>query len=60
LRSREYESNDAKVRTYHIVASSIINLRAGPRNAVVPEEAAAPAASSKDARATTTPLSVAR
>jgi single-strand DNA-binding protein len=42
LRSREYESQDAKVRTYDIVASSIINLRAGQRNAApVPEEAAA-------------------
>jgi single-strand DNA-binding protein len=29
LRSREYESNGAKIRTYDIVASSIINLRAG-------------------------------
>jgi single-strand DNA-binding protein len=41
LRSREYESNGAKVRTYDIVASSIINLRAGQRTAAVPEEAAA-------------------
>lgn len=42
LRSREYESNGAKVRTYDIVASSIINLRAGQRNAAAaPEEAAA-------------------
>jgi single-strand DNA-binding protein len=42
LRSREYESQGAKVRTYDIVASSIINLRAGQRNsAAVPEEAAA-------------------
>lgn len=32
LRSREYESNGAKVRTYDIVASSIINLRSGQRN----------------------------
>ena len=32
LRSREYESNGAKVRTHDIVASSIINLRAGQRN----------------------------
>ena len=42
LRSREYESNGAKIRTYDIVASSIINLRAGQRNLVpVPDEAAA-------------------
>ena len=42
LRSREYESNGAKIRTYDIVASSIINLRAGQRNAsAVPEKAAA-------------------
>jgi single-strand DNA-binding protein len=42
LRSREYETNGAKVRTYDIVASSIINLRAGQRNATpAPEEAAA-------------------
>jgi single-strand DNA-binding protein len=44
LRSREYESNGAKVRTYDIVASAIINLRAGQRNGVSardPEEAAA-------------------
>src|SRR5947207_9252506 len=33
LRSREYESNGAKVRTYDIVASAIVNLRAGQRNA---------------------------
>ncbi len=40
LRSREYESNGAKVRTYDIVASSIINLRAGQRTAApAPEEA---------------------
>jgi single-strand DNA-binding protein len=31
LRSREYESNGAKIRTFEIVASSIINLRAGQR-----------------------------
>jgi single-stranded DNA-binding protein len=31
LRSREYESRGAKIRTYDIVASSIINLRAGQR-----------------------------
>ena len=44
LRSREYESNGAKVRTYDIVASSIINLRAGQRDtaqAPDPAEAAA-------------------
>ena len=43
LRGREYESNGAKVRTYDIVANSIINLRPGQRNAQVPdpEEAAA-------------------
>src|SRR5207248_774481 len=33
LRSREYEnSSGAKVRTYEIVATAIINLRAGQRN----------------------------
>ena len=42
LRSREYESQGAKVRTYDIVAISILNLRAGQRNAATaPEEAAA-------------------
>src|SRR5947209_1867800 len=44
LRSREYESNGVKVRTYDIVASAIINLRAGqryPAAAPDPEEAAA-------------------
>ena len=44
LRSREYESNGARVRAYDIVASAIINLRAGQRNtaqAPDPEEAAA-------------------
>jgi single-strand DNA-binding protein len=44
LRSREYESNGVKVRTYDIVASAIINLRAGQRNSASapnPEEAAA-------------------
>ena len=44
LRSREYETDGAKVRTYDIVASGIINLRAGQRNpAIAPdtEEAAA-------------------
>jgi single-stranded DNA-binding protein len=42
LRSREYESNAATVRTYDIVANSIINLRAGQRNAQAdPHEAAA-------------------
>jgi single-strand DNA-binding protein len=42
LCSREYESNGAKVRTYDIVASSIINLRAGQRRAApAPQEAAA-------------------
>ena len=44
LRSREYESNGAKVRTYDIVSSAIINLRAGQRNSASapdPEEAAA-------------------
>ena len=44
LRSREYESNGAKVRTYDIVASSIINLRAGQRNqAETPDPAEAAA-----------------
>jgi hypothetical protein len=32
LRSRESESQGAKIRSYDIVASSIINLRAGQRN----------------------------
>ena len=42
LRSREYESQGAKVRTYDIVASSIINLSKGQRNAQTdPAEAAA-------------------
>ena len=44
LRSREYESNGVKVRTYDIVASSIINLRAGQPSAPTvsaPKEAAA-------------------
>jgi single-strand DNA-binding protein len=44
LRSREYESNGAKIRTYDIVAAAIINLRAGQRNAAStpePGEAAA-------------------
>jgi single-strand DNA-binding protein len=44
LRSREYETDGAKVRTYDIVASAIINLRAGQRNSAAdpePEEAAA-------------------
>jgi single-strand DNA-binding protein len=44
LRSREYESQGAKIRTYDIVASSIINLRAGQRStaqAPDPAEAAA-------------------
>jgi single-stranded DNA-binding protein len=36
LRSREYESNGVKVRTYDIVATSIINLRAGQRNQAEP------------------------
>src|SRR5215471_9559729 len=40
LRSREYESQGAKIRTYDIVASSIISLRAAQRNtAAVPDEA---------------------
>ena len=44
LRSREYETEGAKVRTYDIVASVIINLRPGQRStaeALEPEEAAA-------------------
>ena len=42
LRSREYESNGAKIRTYDIVTRSIINLRAGHRDATpAPEEPAA-------------------
>ena len=32
MRSREYESNGVKVRTYDIVANSIVNLRASQRN----------------------------
>ena len=44
LRSREYESNGAKVRTYDIVASSIINLRAGQRNQAETPDPAEPAA----------------
>jgi single-strand DNA-binding protein len=39
LRSREYETNGAKIRTYDIVASAIINLRAGQRKAApAPDE----------------------
>jgi hypothetical protein len=41
LRSREYESNGAKIRTYDIVANSIINLRAGQRSTTETTEAAA-------------------
>jgi single-strand DNA-binding protein len=42
LRSREFESNGTKVRTYDIVAAAIINLRAGQRSAPsVQQEAAA-------------------
>jgi single-strand DNA-binding protein len=41
LRSREYANQGAKIRTYDIVASSIINLRAGQRNQADPAEAAA-------------------
>jgi single-stranded DNA-binding protein len=33
LRSREYETDGTKVRTYEIVASSILNLRPGQRHA---------------------------
>ena len=53
LRSREYESGGAKVRTYDIVATAIVNLRAGQRNSASapdPAEAAAEAASSNMAR----------
>ncbi len=32
LRSREYDRDGAKVRTYDIVASAILNLRAGQRS----------------------------
>ena len=51
LRSREYESNGAKVRTHDIVASSIINLRAGQRNAAIKDASgrAPPAASTPPA-----------
>jgi single-strand DNA-binding protein len=39
LRSREYDRDGAKIRTYDIVASAIINLRAGQRNAApAPDE----------------------
>jgi hypothetical protein len=39
-----YESQGAKIRTYDIVASSIINLRAGQRNqAETPDHAEAAA-----------------
>ncbi len=31
LRGREYDSNGTKVRTYDVVANSIVNLRAGQR-----------------------------
>jgi len=44
LRSHEYESGGAKVRTYDIVAGAIINLRAGQRASVQepdPDKAAA-------------------
>jgi single-strand DNA-binding protein len=44
LRSREYDRDGVKVRTFDIVASAIINLRAGQRTtaqAPEPEEAAA-------------------
>jgi single-strand DNA-binding protein len=44
LRSRDYESNGTKVRTYDIVASAIINLRARQRNAAVAPEPAEAAA----------------
>jgi hypothetical protein len=44
LRSLEYESNSAKVRTYDIVTSSIINLRAGQRNMAEAPDAAEAAA----------------
>ena len=43
LRSREYESNGVRVRTYDIVANSIVNLRAGQRNAQAPDPAEAAA-----------------
>ncbi len=44
LRSREYETEGVKVRTYDIVASAIINLRAGQRStADTPEPAEAAA-----------------
>jgi single-stranded DNA-binding protein len=44
LRSREYESNAATVRTYDIVANSIINLSKGQRNTPeVPDPAEAAA-----------------
>jgi len=44
LRSREYETDGTKVRTYEIVANSILNLRSGQRNnaqETEPEQAAA-------------------
>jgi single-strand DNA-binding protein len=49
LRSREYETDGGKVRTYEIIASSILNLRPSQRdnvadadNTPVPSEGTAP------------------
>ena len=46
LRSREYENDGGKVRTYEIVANTITNLRPGQRNTSAqetePEQAPAP------------------
>ena len=41
LRSREYQADGAKVRTYDIVANAIINLRAGQRNSASAQDEAA-------------------
>jgi single-stranded DNA-binding protein len=60
LRSREYESNGAKVRTYDIVANSIINIRAGQRYTAQtsdPTEAAAWAALRSSGKSAVPPAS---
>ena len=54
LRSREYETEaGTKVRTYDIVANSILNLRGGQRNTV--QETDAPEAPAADPPAEPTP-----
>jgi single-stranded DNA-binding protein len=40
LRSREYETAGSKVRTYEILASSILNLRPGQRHATAADAGA--------------------